>query len=151
MTSKTCFKCKTEKPFEAFYKHAAMGDGMLGKCKECTKLDVHKHRQDNLEKVRSYDKMRASMPHRVAARAEYAQTPAGKASSARAHKASELKYPERKKATEMVNNAIRDGRLHTHPCWVCGLKAQAHHPDYDHPLDVVWLCRPHHMQAHSSI
>lgn len=151
MTSKVCFKCKAEKPFEAFYKHAAMGDGRLGKCKECTKSDVLTHRQVNLENIRAYDRMRASMPHRVVARSTYAKTEAGKASAIRAHKKSELKHPERKKASEMVNNAIRDGRLHRQPCWVCGLKAQGHHPDYSRPLDVVWLCSPHHKQAHALI
>jgi hypothetical protein len=39
-TEKTCFKCLCKLPLEAFYKHAAMGDGRLGKCKECTKKDA---------------------------------------------------------------------------------------------------------------
>ena len=34
---KTCFKCNTEKPLSDYYKHTKMGDGHLGKCKECTK------------------------------------------------------------------------------------------------------------------
>lgn len=38
--SKPCFKCTVEKPIEQFYKHAKMGDGHLGKCKECTRADV---------------------------------------------------------------------------------------------------------------
>lgn len=58
MTTKKCFKCLCEKPLEAFYKHQAMSDGRLGKCKECTKADVTKHRQENLEKIRAYDRMR---------------------------------------------------------------------------------------------
>ena len=133
---KRCFKCLCEKPLDAFYRHAAMADGRLNKCKECTKADVSLHRQENLERIRAYDRARASQPHRMATRnrivAEYAE-----------------RFPSRKKANTAVGNAVRDGRLKKQPCWVCGSKAVAHHPDYDRPLDVVWLCQPHHKQAHA--
>lgn len=133
---KRCFKCLCEKPLDAFYRHAAMADGRLSKCKECTKADVSRHRQENLERIRAYDRARASQPHRMATRnrivAEYAE-----------------RFPNRKKANTAVGNAVRDGRLKKQPCWVCGSKAVAHHPDYDRPLDVVWLCQPHHKQAHA--
>ena len=29
----------------------------------------------------------------------------------------------------------------------CGKKAEAHHPDYDKPYEIVWLCRHHHRDA----
>lgn len=135
---KTCFKCLTAKPLEAFYKHAQMGDGHLNKCKECTKKDANAHRLLNLERIRSYDRMRASQPHRVANRlrivSEYTD-----------------RFPNRKKANTAVGNALRDGRLTRQPCWVCGEKAVAHHPDYDRPLDVVWLCQAHHKQTHALV
>jgi hypothetical protein len=121
---------------ESFYKHSRMSDGRLGKCKECTKSDVNRHRQNNLEKIRQYDKMRASMPHRIALRAATV-------------KKYVADFPERKKANTAVSNAVRDGRLKKHLCWVCGTNAVAHHPDYSRPLDVVWLCQPHHKQAHA--
>lgn len=138
-TEKTCFKCLCKLPLEAFYKHSAMGDGRLNKCKACTKKDVAEHRQNNLEKIRAYDKMRASQPHRVALRqsvtAQYAQ-----------------QFPHRRKANQAVNNAVRDKKIEKWPCQVCGdLKSVGHHPDYDRPLDVVWLCQPHHKQAHALV
>ena len=136
MTIKKCFKCLCEKPLEAFYKHSMMADGHLNKCKECTKNDVAKHKQENLEKVRQYDKMRASMPHRISKTAqvvkEYRKT-----------------FPERAKANAMVAYALRNGKLSRGSCVVCGAKAVAHHPDYSKPLDVVWLCQPHHKQEHA--
>lgn len=138
MTTKRCFKCLCEKPFEAFYKHAAMGDGHLGKCKDCTKADVSAHRQQNLEKIRAYDKRRASQPHRMALRSRIVGDYTAR-------------FPNRKKANTAVSNAVRDGRLKKQPCMVCGEKAVAHHPDYDRPLDVVWLCQPHHKQAHALV
>lgn len=73
MTTKRCFKCMCDKPLEDFYAHAKMRDGRLNKCIECTKRDVAEHRQANLERLRAYDRLRASTHHRVAARKEYAQ------------------------------------------------------------------------------
>ena len=43
------------------------------------------------------------------------------------------------------------GVLRRQPCQVCGESdgVQKHHPDYDRPLLVVWLCREHHQQHHN--
>jgi len=49
-----------------------------------------------------------------------------------------LKFPERKSAQGKVHTAIKSGRLVRLPCFVCGDNAEAHHPDYSRPLDVVW-------------
>lgn len=43
----------------------------------------------------------------------------------------------------------RRGKLQRLPCECCGdPDSQMHHEDYDKPLDVVWLCRPCHLQLH---
>jgi len=50
-----------------------------------------------------------------------------------------------------VAAAIADGTLTRQPCETCGaVPADAHHEDYDKPLEVVWLCRSHHKQLHGS-
>ena len=61
---KKCFKCKEEKELTEFYKHGAMQDGRLGKCKQCTKQDVARHRSENLSEIREYDRRRSLLPHR---------------------------------------------------------------------------------------
>ena len=149
MTTKKCFKCLIKKPLVDFYKHTAMKDGHLNKCKSCAKDDVVKHRQNNLEKIRSYDRMRASMPHRITARLVYSKTSAFAKSHIAASKNWAMKNSLRRKASHMVSNAIRDKVLIKTPCHICGiLKVEGHHPDYNRPLDVVWLCSKHHHEIH---
>lgn len=59
-----------------------------------------------------------------------------------------FKFPKKWKARAMVGNAIKMGRLSKQPCEVCGTeKVEAHHKDYEKPLEVNWLCRKHHVEA----
>ena len=69
-------------------------------------------------------------------------------------------YPKRKadeakrnKAVYLVTRAIKAGRLVRGPCAVCGVaeRTEGHHPDYDKPLEVVWLCNKHHAMEHKRI
>lgn len=57
-------------------------------------------------------------------------------------------------AHNAVTRAIETGRLVPLPC-ICGATpTEAHHwhgYDKEHWLDVVWLCRPHHRQAHNEL
>jgi hypothetical protein len=146
---KRCFKCLCEKPFEAFYKHSRMGDGRLNKCIECTKRDVTNYRNENIEKVRAHDKLRASMPHRVSARREYSKTEAYATSHKKATRKWVAMHPNQRAANIAVNNALKRGDITKQPCFVCGdSRVEGHHPDYDKPLDVVWLCHAHHEEVH---
>ncbi len=52
-------------------------------------------------------------------------------------------------AHKAVQYAIHTGKIQRGPCEVCGeAKSNGHHIDYDEPLNVMWLCRSHHMQWH---
>lgn len=54
------------------------------------------------------------------------------------------------KARGMTNYAIRKERLKRLPCEVCSeQKTEAHHDDYNKPLEVRWLCRKHHREFHT--
>lgn len=107
------------------------------RCKECVRISVTKNRLKNIIYYRQYDRMRAAQPHRIANTKSVV---------------SQYKdeFPARTKATNAVNNAVRDGRLEKWPCQVCGnAKSVGHHVDYDNPLGVVWLCQAHHKQVHA--
>lgn len=128
---KKCFKCENVKPLSEFYKHAQMADGHLNKCKECAKKDSTGHRNENLEKIRSYDRARGN------------RQPEGYLKEWRE------KYPNKYKAHTAINNAIRGGRMKRLNCEICGAEGHAHHDDYAYPLTVRWLCPAHHHQWHA--
>ena len=117
-----------------------MRDGRLNICKKC-KLEYQRNRPK--EKIAAIEKKRNLKPDR------------------KRHLASNLKrwrrenpakvrlQVDKKKyvARNVVNNAVRDGRLQKSCCCKrCGSekKIQAHHGDYAKPLDVVWLCEKCH-------
>jgi len=57
--------------------------------------------------------------------------------------------PEKARARMLLNSAVKSGKILKCNCKVCGsVKSEAHHPDYNNPLDVVWLCRIHHIEEH---
>lgn len=66
-------------------------------------------------------------------------------------KHSELTDLQRKKANcrSYLNVYLKRGYLSKKPCFICGsLNVEAHHEDYDKPLDVIWYCRQHHLSYH---
>lgn len=139
MRKKECFKCSKEKSITQFYRHPKMGDGRLGKCKECTKKDVAENYRANKPHYIEYEKRRFQ---------KYARKIAAKSYQIKRRK----EKPGRYKAQTTVSNAIRDGRLLRKPCEVCkNVKSQAHHDDYRKPLVVRWLCRKHHLEHHGKI
>ncbi len=64
------------------------------------------------------------------------------------------RHPERIAAKKAVSKAIEDGDL-VRPvrCSMCGSFrfTEGHHPNYSHPLYVLWLCRPCHDDVHVEI
>ena len=135
---KKCFKCERTKDLSLFYKHKAMSDGHLGKCKECTKTDATNHRNANIEKVRRYDRDRGKLPHRKAATARYTQK-------------FRDEHPLAGPAHSMVARAIKVGEIERPDrCAKCNNKGKvyAHHEDYKKPLEVDWICQSCHKKLH---
>lgn len=135
---KQCFKCARILPRSEFYRHPQMGDGLLGKCKECTKVDVRSNREAKLESYREYDRRR------------FSEDPARRLATYANSRAVKWRSPEKWRARYELGNAVRDGRVVPQPCQHCGTeeKIHGHHPDYSKPLDVTWLCVSCHFAEH---
>jgi len=98
---------------------------------------------------------------------QYACKPCGKLKSNERHKEKYQKYKARYReywkkynkenrhklsAQKKARLAIKNGKIEKLPCKECGdAKVQAHHPDYDKPLEVVFLCSSHHQRLHQKL
>lgn len=109
-----------------------MADGYLGKCKQCTKSDVKERRATN-PAVQDYDRRRGCR-----------QDP----SYLREYRS---KYPKKWTAHKAVAKALRCGDLVNPGVCQCGsmFHVEAHHDDYDKPLEVRWLCALCHKRWHA--
>ena len=115
-----------------------MADGHLGKCKECTKRDVARHREENIEAIREYDRRRG-------------QTDKRKSLQSRVLKEYRKQYPERSAAQATAERAVKFGKIKKKDhCEICGKggRMEMHHHDYDQPLRVVFLCPVCHRGLH---
>lgn len=62
------------------------------------------------------------------------------------------KYPERRRACNQLNNAIKIRKIIKEKCRDCKRKdTHGHHLDYDKPLEVIWLCPIHHKLEHQKL
>jgi len=79
----------------------------------------------------------------------YNQTEKGKEKFKRRN----LRYPEKRKAYQILNNTIVAGKITRKPCEFCGInfEIEGHHYDYDKPLNVIWLCKQCHRILHEVI
>jgi len=133
---KECKKCGATKALDDFYRHPGNRDGRQGKCKECAKAAVRANYRKRRNAKREYERARQQKPERRRKKLEY-------------QRQYRERYPEKTRARARVWKAIRDGRLIRQPCEHCGDElAQAHHPDYSKPLEVMWLCVTCHYKEH---
>ena len=135
MNTRTCTECSQALPITEFYKHPQMGDGYLNQCKGCKRA---------YQRDRHHRKM-LDPEWRAKERARSRKKMKGKA---------QKRDKVKRSAHTAVSNAVRDGRL-TAPdqCEQCGhdfshFRREAHHNDYDKPLEVEWLCSICHGKRH---
>lgn len=130
---KKCSNCGAEKPLEQFQVRNASKDGFTASCKLCLK---------------ERDRIRDQKPERKAMKDRYVKG-IGRQAAERSKKKYIEKNTKKRSVHIKTGNAIRDGKLIKQPCSVCGnLDVQAHHCDYDKPLEVIWLCPVDHEAWH---
>lgn len=140
---KQCFRCGTHKPIGEFYQHAAMADGHLGKCKDCTKREVsirYRSKVGDLEWVERERARGREKYHRLYGTGPNWTSPEGNVAV-------------KKRATTALARAIRTGRvIRPTRCGDCGKrhkKVHGHHEDYSKPLAVHWVCPLCHRKRHA--
>ena len=146
-----CQRCEVVKPLHEFYKEKNRKDEYRTWCKRCVvrstsdwqkahpiqramqlKLWKLKHREHWCELKRLHQKR-----HR--------------ADQARKKRHDRAAYPEVFRAREAVKRAVKNGRLQRPTqCTKCHQtkRLYAHHPNYQQPLKVQWLCNPCHRLIH---
>lgn len=126
---KICKDCHVAKDESDFYRNQ-------NDCKECFKAKVRKNRNETKrDYYLAYDKQRAKTLKRKTYRKK-------------ALIEERRKHPLARKARNAVAYALRVGKLTKQPCHCGELKVEAHHPDYEQPLFVIWLCNRHHKHIH---
>ena len=150
--TKFCTKCKQRKLLAAFSKRAASIDGRCPSCKICRAKYMRRYYPANrtkiIERTQEYGRT-----HKVEI-AEWQQSPAGKKSRCKNDKNQRAKHPERIKAVNALNHAVRDNKI-IRPdfCEHCDEKkfVEGHHADYSKHLDVAWLCLECHTELHKKL
>lgn len=177
---KDCNTCGKRFDLDQYYVNRAMEDGLSRMCIACTKAYnkeyalrknsskptdwkqkttdavayARAYRLANLEKIRTADRIRGKRRTPEQERNKYERK------MRRLHgddwQPKKLLSPDdkklRQKSTEIFKRNKKRGRLTILPCMECGsLDVEGHHPDYSQPLSVVWLCKEHHQELHTSV
>lgn len=149
---KVCKTCDVIKPIAEFYKNKELRDGHFNECKMCCNKRTRENVANNAQHYRDYHREISRLPHYVKVSRDYKQTQAGKQSIIKACLNWNKKHPDRRSAITALNHAIATGKVKRYPCWVCGsIKTHGHHPAYDQPMNVIWLCPMHHKEVHNLV
>jgi hypothetical protein len=162
MKMKTCSMCSVEKAEIEYYKDPRKHDGLRPNCKTCHKASAKRWTDANKEKMAAWKAENKPMARAAAAKWRERNRDKDRQRNLRTYQARRDRHienvkkyqrenPEKTAAHVTVTLALQNGSLTRQPCEVCGKeKTDAHHDDYSKPLEVRWLCRPHHKQHHAS-
>lgn len=143
MTMKTCKTCNQTKELTSFIKHNS------NRCKSCLNAYNTEWRRNNpLKYKKIYTEGYLRNKEVVCKKTnDYRKRhPIVAAVSQRNYVA---RHPQKVKAHSLVYRNIKSGILVKMPCGICGCeKVEAHHENYSNPLEVKWLCVPHHKAWH---
>ena len=149
---KVCIKCGAGKEPSEFHRDKVRSDGRVTICKQCKAEYDREYRKKNMERHRKRKRKYYATHHSeiIKAARDYRKTIEGKAVQKRATTKWREQNPEKYKAYNEVSMAVAAGRICGVACAVCGAthSLEAHHLDYNKPLDVTWLCMGHHKELH---
>lgn len=142
--NKICTLCLVKKPVSEFYSYFRTARNktiLTSRCKECFKKKVLDYVKTPIGRIK----------HRKWAR-NWAKTENGKKFyHARTVKRRKIDR-EKCLCRQRFNGYIYRGTIKRQPCSICKKEnAHAHHENYNKPLEVIWLCRTHHLMHHNQI
>jgi hypothetical protein len=143
-----CPNCEVEKSADEFGKNSARDTGIALYCRECARIKAKEYR------IRAGVKKPEGWARKTADMREYRKKWDADHPGYHLKKKREWfkAHPDRSSVKSKVRYALLTGKLIPSPCSICGaVPAQAHHPDYSKPLEVVWLCQVHHIEEHKRL
>lgn len=123
--NKKCHKCGQTKDATQFRKDKTQPDGLSFYCTQCKRKLESSYREINRETIRKKD------------REHYRKN------RDRIIKSRKDNYDPVKSRARWLARKIRAKK-----CIFCDQLGDRHHEDYEHPLDIVFLCKAHHKQVH---
>lgn len=138
---KECKKCHIIKELKYFTKHNKCLNGVTNKCLSCDSIYKQEYLKNNPKYLES---------HRISDRKTHIKSRLLNKNKKKKEASDYRKsFPERIRAMNLLNNALRSGKLKRCKCRDCDkINTQGHHPDYSKPLNVIWLCPSHHKLEH---
>ena len=125
METKQCTKCKEIKEVILFRKQSGRKSKYTTICTECKKLTEKLWREKNRLQRRAKQRLHYAKNKEIFS------------------KKRKLNYNPIKAQARYLARSIK-----LKPCIICGEKAERHHPNYNEPFNVVFLCKSHHKQVH---
>jgi len=64
------------------------------------------------------------------------------------HRVYRTLHKDKVNARKKIFIALRNKSIEKKPCIKCGKTlVEAHHEDYSKPLEIIWLCKKHHIEV----
>ena len=148
---KRCTRCKIVKPISGFNFDRYSKTGMTSWCKSCA-VDKNRERigtEDGYKKLREYRKSDAGRASALKANKKFVKSEKFK----EWWRENKQKYSVQIRARNAARENIKSNGIIRDKCEVCGStkSLEAHHGDYNRPLDVTILCKKHHEELHHAI
>lgn len=128
-----CSRCGEDKPASQFYKSKHKKSGYYSHCKACHRATCLTYRWNNIVAERAKDRVR----------------------NVGRKRGDKPKKPKQARAHYLVRAAIKGGVLvRPDACEVCQnphSQIEAHHDDYNKPLEVIFMCGCCHQQHHRDL
>lgn len=150
---KSCSFCGDLKEYSQFHARKTSKDGKTSQCKECCKVFRKKHYEKNKEKeLERSRKWKLENPEKnLSTQKKWRKKNKEKYRLiVKRHAESYKKRNNHKiKARRKVAYAMSVGKIKKENCKICKAEnSEAHHNDYDKPLNVIWLCQKCHKKEH---